>query len=342
VYREVLQAARDYAELAMPPETVQQHPQRLSVGRVSRKIEKVLREMKRRRLRRRVALTPPSPHANQDVPFSPHCLTCHDDLLMAICSAKSLNLAIEKPLPWIFHDDGSLTGADKELLRLHFPGCRVIDRAEADDRFRDGTEEYFPLLDRGRRKSPPLLLKLADVHVFARRDRILYVDSDILFFKRPDNLMEVLENAPGNYSTKDIATAYTAKPEILEELTGVRPLDRVNSGILVLNRAEIALGKIAAALTAIDLVEQERVTHHDHLIEQTLVAILMTSGASGAAHLPPEYDLYLEKGLQGDVCRHYVGGIRHLFELEGLRTLLVDLNFETRWRRFATPSKRAL
>ena len=104
-------------------------------------------------------------------------------------------------------------------------------------------------------------------------------------------------------------------------------------------RAVEALGKIAAALTAIDLVEQERVTHHDHLIEQTLVAILMTSGASGAAHLPPEYDLYLEKGLQGDVCRHYVGGIRHLFELEGLRTLLVDLNFETRWRRFATPSK---
>lgn len=312
----------------------QQHRSLLSVGRVYRKINKVVREMNRRRLRRSVALTAPSPYAKQEVPFSPHCLTCHDDLLMAVCSAKSLNLAVEEALPWVFHDDGSLTPEDKQLLVFQFPGCHLIDRAKADEFFTNDKAPHLVSLAQARQKSSKLL-KLADVYVFARHDRILYVDSDILFFKRPDALMDVLENGTGNYFTKDINTAYIARPEMLKELTGVRPLDCVNTGILVLNRADIALDKITHMLMKLDITKRSDWVAYDHLIEQTLVAILTNVTASGASHLPREYDLCLERDPRGAVCRHYVGKIRDWFELEGLRALLSERAFLDRWRRFS-------
>src|SRR5262245_52015621 len=210
----------------------QAYPHRLSMGRVYSKINKTARGAKRWRLRRCVALTEPSPEANQDLPFSPHCLTCHDDLLMAVCSAKSLNLAMEEALPWIFHDDGSLTAEDKGFLRSQFPGCRVVERSEADAFF---DAPHLQPLAQARRKSV-LLLKLADLHVFARRERILYVDSDVLFFRRPDALLRVIAKGGESYFTRDIATAYVAPLDTLEQATGVRPLECVNSGIFVINR----------------------------------------------------------------------------------------------------------
>ena len=216
-----------------------------------------------------------------------------------------------------------------------FPGCHLVERAEADNFFK--AQQPTPLAQA--RKKNVLLLKLADLHVFARHERILYVDSDILFFRRPDALFHVLKNENGNYFTKDIDTAYIATLETLETLTGVRPLDRVNSGIFALNRADIALDKIAHTLSQIDAVEHSNWTLYSHLIEQTLVAILTSASASGASHLPEDYDLRLEAGVKGAVCRHYVGAIRESFELEGLRALLYEMDFVSRWRRFASRSR---
>lgn len=314
------------------PDTNKQRGRRFSVERVWRKIGKVVRQKKRQRLRKRVALTAPSPHANQNVTFSPHCLTSHDHLLMAICSAKSLNLAAEEALPWVFHDDGSLTTEDKQLLRFHFPDCHLVERSKADEFFK---QPHLRTLAAARQKHV-LLLKLADLHVYARRDRILYVDSDILFFKKPDTLFQVLKSGNASYFTKDISTSYIASSESLEGMTGIRPLECVNSGIFVLNRADISLDKIADALSKIEVSNRSDWTAYNHLIEQTLVAILATASPNGALHLPAEYDLYLEKGLRGTTCRHYVGVIRELFELEGLRKLLSEMEFLDRWQRFAS------
>jgi hypothetical protein len=309
---------------------MQHNRSRLSIGRVICKINKLIQENRRRQLRRRVALTAPSPEADLKVTYSPHCLTCHQDLLMTICSAKSLNLAIDKALPWVFHDDGSLTMADKHLLLSQFPGCFLICRSEADTFFE---RPDLKIIGRARKKSA-LLLKLADLHVFARRNRILYVDSDILFFKRPDALLRAIENENGSHFTKDIKTAYIAPIEILERLTGVRPLDRINSGIFVLSRSDITLDKIVQMLPKIDREVRDDWTSYNHLVEQTLFAILATAGESGVTHLPAEYDLCLERGLREAVCRHYVGVIREFFELEGLQTLLNELDFLARWHEF--------
>lgn len=299
--------------------------------RIANKVSRMVRNTRRRRLLQSIAYTPPCPPAITDVDFSPHCLTGHNHLLMATCAAKSLNLACQTALPWTFHEDGSLTQKDKKFLLSHFPGCRLIERSEADDFFEN---EGLSEITRAREVSV-LLVKLADLYAFARHDRILYVDSDVLFFNKPEALLSAIHEKKGNYFTKDIDTAYVANIDTLEQVTGVRPLERVNTGIFVVNRSDIDLNMTEKMFTRIDTADRSRWSApYEHLIEQTLYAILATSSSAEVSHLPEEYDLYLEQGLRGNASRHYVGGIRELFELEGLQALIKENDFCSRWQQF--------
>lgn len=302
--------------------------------RIYRKVRRILRDRTRKRLRAQFAFTAPSPAANRALPFSPHGLVCRQDVLLSICSAKSLNLAMGEALPWIFHEDGSLTRDDAELLLHHFPGSKVILRSEADTYF-EKLKGSYPLLH-DLRKKHVMLLKLADLSAFSDRERILYVDSDILFFQPPSFIMEKLRQPEsGNFFNRDIDSAYIVAPKIIKELTGIDPPARINAGLSILNRDDIALPKISDMLNRLDPGKRSDWVHYGHLIEQTVVSLLTASSPTGARHLPTEYDVCLDRPVKGAISRHYVGVIRHLFEIEGLNFLLEDLSFMERWERFA-------
>lgn len=306
--------------------------------RVYRKVKRVLRDLRRERLRNRFALTAPSPAANRDLPYSPHILVCHRDALLAVCSAKSLNLAMGEALPWVFHDDGSMTPEDDALIQRQFPGCRLVKRREADLFFENARTAHSQFHEM--RQKHVLLLKLSDLGAFASRERILYVDSDILFFEKPAFLAEKLRDpASGSFFNRDIDTAYIASPQVLKELTGIEPPPRINSGLSILNRADLTVEKVAALLSQLDVRKRTDWSHYNHLIEQTVVALLTCSSPAGARLLPESYDVCFDRPIAGAVSRHYVGVIRHLFEIEGLDHLLNRLAFEERWREFAGAPK---
>jgi hypothetical protein len=308
--------------------------------RIYRKVRRMLRDRARKRLRTQVAFTAPSPPANRDVPFSPHELVCHQDVLLAICSAKSLNLAMGEALPWIFHEDGSLTAEDHALLLRQFPGTRVVKRTEADAFF-DQARATYPLLHELRKKHV-MLLKLADLGAFSARDRILYVDSDILFFRPPAFIMEKLRQpGAGNFFNRDIDSAYIVAPQVIEQLTGIPPPTRINAGLSILNRADIQLAQIEDMLNRLHPSKRTDWVYYGHLIEQTVVSLLTASSPTGAHHLPEDYDVSLDRPAKGAVSKHYVGVIRHLFEIEGLDLLLREYSFEERWAQFAKGSQKA-
>ena len=64
---------------------------------------------------------------------------------------------------------------------------------------------------------------------------------------------------------------------------------------------------------------------HHWQIEQTLFAF--ASSRFGVELLPSEYQVRLEEGRKGEMCRHYVGRIRHLMYAEGVRTTCGSRNF---------------
>jgi hypothetical protein len=246
---------------------------------------------------------------------------------MGICSAKSLNLAAGTAMRWVFHDDGSLQTRDIALLSYHFPGSKVVVQAEADRIIGEKLAPY-PLTAEARR-SYVMMRKLVDLYYFSDQERVLYVDSDILFFQKP---VQLLSQQEGNLFNRDIKSHYLYPEADLSRFTGITVKERINAGLSSLDRAGIHPARIEELLGKIPLNEKLIF----HRIEQTLVALLVSAPQSpGVDYLDTAYDVSLTKPVYNAVCKHYVGVIRQQFELEGLMFLLNEGNFLNRWQTFA-------
>ena len=110
----------------------------------------------------------------------------HRYLLAYLVAIKSF-LHHHADITVFVHDDGSLTEEDKDLIRSHVEGVRIIDRAVADRRFEDQIKDPFLAKVRGSYTS---YLKLFDPTLVSDKRRIIIVDTDTLFLKRPSAVIE--------------------------------------------------------------------------------------------------------------------------------------------------------
>jgi len=130
----------------------------------------------------------------------------------------------------VIHDDGSLKQEQAEQLQRIFPAARVEWLAEAEEKLdRILPTSRYPAL-RQRRRELPLMKKILDVHA-GRTEWTLFMDADLLFFRRPDFLLEWWDNPRRPLTSVDVEYAYGYPIELLAELARapVRPL--INTGI---------------------------------------------------------------------------------------------------------------
>lgn len=285
----------------------------------------------RKRIASSVLTLPPSPPVDADLPFTVHMLVCRRDATMAICTAKVANLAFDMALPWVFHDDGSLSEGDEKAFRMSLPGCTVVRRSEADRVANEKLAAYPEILKY--REHQVMALKLVDVKLWSRGGRLAYIDSDILFFRKPDFLLEALSGERRkNFFNRDISDSYVRAAEDIGREVGVRPLDRLNAGLWVMHDRALDLDTIEQWLQHPAFRENV----YDYTLDQTFISMLANSSPSGVEHLPPAYDVAYRKDVTTSPNKHYVGAIRHGYELEGLRYLLSDLEFARRWKDFSS------
>jgi hypothetical protein len=246
-----------------------------------------------------------------------HTLLCHRDVEMGMCAALSFAFTCGRRFRWVVHDDGSLTAQDVARINETIPGTRVIDRKTADERARrECSQLRYSQVYRDRQV---MALKLVDVRIWAESARIAYLDSDICFFRQPEFFLRALRGeAAGSYFNRDIKDSYVlSRPEI-DRRTGIAAPEKINAGLWVMNRDDIDLDRIEEWLAGPAFSD----CRYAYTLDQTMIAMLGAVSGHGIAHLPPEYDVDLTKPVEGSVCKHYVGAIRHGFELEGLATLL--------------------
>lgn len=115
-----------------------------------------------------------------------HTAVPHKYLYAYLTAAKSF-LRYQEDVAVYVHDDGSLTAEDKQLIRRHIPGAKVIDRAWADSEFAKRVNDEFLSKVRGSYTS---YLKLFDPTLVSTNERILIVDTDVLFLKEPAEIMK--------------------------------------------------------------------------------------------------------------------------------------------------------
>lgn len=248
-----------------------------------------------------------------------HTLLCERDVEMMVCSFKALNFFCERNFLYTIHDDGSLREQSIDFIRKNL-AVRIIRRAEADLIIVKELKAYPNIIDYRERQL--MALKLIDVKFFSGNQRIAYIDSDVLFFKAPDFFLQklTLPDQETNYFNKDIANAYIDTAETIRQMTGLPVCENINAGLWVMNRSDIDLDRIENLLGT-EFFRQHR---NKYLLDQTLISILAAESNGGADHLPSSYDVDLFKKPADCVGKHYVGKIRHGFELEGLRYIISE------------------
>ena len=262
-----------------------------------------------------VLKTPPARGADSHI-CEIHVLTSADDYLNLMWALKSFYRYSGRQYALAIHDDGTLTDDIRATLHAHFPDARLINHAEAKERARERLKDHPRCLEF--RLTNHLSPKLFDFPAYLQSERMLLLDSDVLFFREPTELLARVENP--NYRlnsvNRDVSDAATVSAQVVRERCGVELMPRFNSG----------LGLIFGASLDLDWIEEflglPNILGHFWRIEQTLYALC--SSRWGCELLLPAYDVRLEAGVRDLPVRHYVGAIRHLMYGEGLKQLVAQ------------------
>ncbi|WP_206603063.1 hypothetical protein [Leptolyngbya ohadii] len=243
-----------------------------------------------------------------------HVFTCAKDWLNLVWTLKTFYYYSKRHYALCIHDDGTLTESDRASLRHHFPNARLIDRPSADARMFAELTRYPRCLEF--RQTNHLSPKVFDFASYLEADRMLLLDSDILFFQEPTILLRRIEDPDYTLNTVngDVDSAYTIDPTIVHQLCDFEVINCFNSGLGLIHKASLNFDWIEEFLALPGIIG------HFWRIEQTLYALL--SSKYGVELLPNEYAVTLEKNLKGLPSRHYVGAIRHLMYGEGIRQLV--------------------
>lgn len=242
-------------------------------------------------------------------------LLCHrGDYLCAVWALKTLYLTSAGRWPLVVHLQGSPTASMIRRLRSHFPDAQLVGQREADEKVTRTLSSGYPRLLAARRDSP-FMLKLVDSTIFAGAKTVLMLDSDVLFFRAPHQLVAFVEaGAQDEYLfQRDPVSTYNITKEEAASAFGIQLPECVNTGIA------------AFPPSLVDFTLCERLLGHSDVrrltgwIEQTLFALC--AGARGRVkYLSSDYLISLERGLDygAMTARHYAGPSRPLLTEEGM------------------------
>lgn len=177
----------------------------------------------------------------------------------------------------VIHDDGSLTGEQVGHLRRLFPLLRLQTHAESAAR----VEKLLPKADfpalHERWINYPHIRKLINPHLGSKGAKLV-LDSDLLFFRKPDFILDWLRAPERPLHAEDIETAYGYPADTLSALAGAPLAPQVNVGLAGLFSEQIDWQKLehwTASLIA------RHGTHY--VLEQALFAMLVAGRSCAVA-----------------------------------------------------------
>lgn len=225
-----------------------------------------------------------------------------------------------RPLAPVIYDDGSLAEQYRGSLSRLFPAVRFVAQGETIKRL-DALLPVarFPFL-RERWLNYPNLRKLIDPHLGGTGWKLV-LDSDLLFFRRPDFLLHWLDTPDRPLHAVDCETSYGYSRPLMNKLAGAPVADLVNVGLTGLNSSELDWEQLEYWCSP--LITQEKASYY---LEQALIAMLM---AGRPCAIAPVADYVTKPGRKegstpGAVMHHYVAESKRWY-------------FQQNWRRFVQP-----
>ncbi len=235
-------------------------------------------------------------------------VTSHADCLPLILSLKSLLTNLKKfgGIGVTIFDDGSLTKNDFNLLNYHLVNARVIDKQKYNDRVQSifKTKHIF-----NRKRNCPYVIKKVGAKLFCRSKKVIFLDSDVLFFREPVAIASWVEGMHDAFYIQDIEDAYCISNIEAQEIFKTNLVSRVNSGFLGIDKKYLDLSVLETLLKKL-----EELSAYRPLLLQTFFAIIMSM--LKLKPLPSDrYIMSLEKNqpIKSAICRHYTRDMKAEF-----------------------------
>lgn len=249
-----------------------------------------------------------------------HMLCGQRDLDMGIWASWSMMRFLEGNSRLYVHSDGTLTPEDVIPWRKIVGELVLVDREESDQKVKAGlgsvTKHLFPW-----RSIHWASAQLVDVHFFGNAPTLLIMDSDVLTFSRPHEVMGALRSPTPEFAwSRDLLNAYSADLSVMKEATGVTLPDRLCAGFLVSPRLTTKdFQELDRHMESIDRDGRVELNHFWSC--QTYYALL-ASGRGGT--FPDTYSNTVGITKPQQVVRHYVGvpRVRFRYFTEGLQRVM--------------------
>jgi hypothetical protein len=263
------------------------------------------RSLVRSRVLPRILKAPPIPAGEGLLEL--HMLLQKTRVLEGAWCLYSLLYYAGRPLRVVVHNDGTLDARCGEILGGLFPGIHIIPREEADSVVTAALEKqgFRNCLELRRRHI--FGLKLFDPFIFSHTPSYVTLDSDILTFSVPHEILDtgfgaVNGTTPHLYSPDCWDYSMALSPEKLHA-TGLKLAYRLNAGLLKIQRAGFSLERVEAAISRLDLLGRDSVLFYS---EQTVYACELPF--HGAVRLDPErYTICGDPDDDKIVTGHYCG-----------------------------------
>lgn len=251
-------------------------------------------------------------------PWDIHFLTGEKFWYQTLFCAWSLMKSAGTGTTVVLLDDGTLTPARVETFRQVLPSVRAISRREIEDRLDTSLPAgQFPAL-RARRIEYPHLRKLTDVHAGTAGWKLV-LDSDMLFHRRPDLLLEWLARPDRPLHMQDCVSSYGYSRKLMEQFAGAPVADLLNVGICGLDSSEIDWNRLEHWTRA--MIEREGRSYYQ---EQALTAMLLAGRECTVAPqddylCKPDCDEVIDPKA---VLHHYVASSKAWYFRFGWRRLM--------------------
>src|SRR5262245_8830987 len=245
--------------------------------------------------------------AGVGIPCEVHILTSAFDWDLAVWSIKSFYHYSGVDWPLVIHDGGGIAGEPLVALQRHFPAARIVSAQEADRAVNARLmEEGFEAIARTRARFN-LMRKVIDTALLASVPRILLLDSDVLFFARPNELLDLAQSEDNRIVLlRDYQDSYSINRADAVNWFGADLPTCIKSGLGVIPTKLIDL-RFLERVFASEKIPLDR----DGFAEQTALALLV--GRCGPAYLPQRYNVVTGRADLAErqfTARHYVNPVK--------------------------------
>lgn len=218
------------------------------------------------------------------------------------------------------HSDGTLTPELFAQWQRIVPGSVLITDSEADEKFMSELGQSFPTLAKWR-SDYWCAQQVIDYHLFGEAKSLVGMDSDILCFRRPREIEDVVREGQAFRWGRDLGDHYSVHRRFLESVIGLQAPEALNGGFLACPR--FSVDDFAFLERTLKALAFASVDVCNWAMAQTLLAAVAARFAA-AGPLPSSYDVTLGRTKADVVTRHYVGvwSVRPRFFVEGVPRLL--------------------